>query len=56
MRQNKHSKPTGLQRAPDYMVIIIILSIWSPKFYLTMHSTHFLYGYIASDHSKGPLR
>ena len=25
-------------------------------FYLMMHSTHFIYGYMASDICKGPLR
>ena len=25
-------------------------------FYLTMHSTHFIYGYMVSDIGKGPLR
>ena len=25
-------------------------------FYLTMHSTHFIYGYIASDHSDSEMK
>ena len=25
-------------------------------FYLTMHSTHFIYGYMASEYGRGPLR
>ena len=25
-------------------------------FYLTTHSTHFIYGYMASDYGKGPLK